>query len=280
MLRCRLFILRLNRHDVLRAIPIFIKAGCFLLDISSTSLDARLQNISLQATRGQWWFLLGANGAGKSSLLSVIAGLEPAFSGSVSLDGTDIRNISLSKLASARCLVTQAYSTEFSISVTELFSFFTDISICPDLIEQHLDLSTLLNKSFSRLSGGEKQRVHLARNLMQVWPMVEQGEALILLDEPLQQMDIKHQFETLRLFAELQSLGNLLVMSHHDLNHAMLYASHACLLKAGKLIQAGPQQQVLTQTNLEQIFEQRFTKIIDKTTSQSYLIGTPDPRQM
>lgn len=229
---------------------------------------------------GQWWFLLGANGSGKSTFLSVIAGLEPAFSGSVNLNGTEVRDISVSQLASTRCLVTQAYSTEFSISVAELFSFFTEISVCPDLIEQHLDLSTLFNKSFSRLSGGEKQRVHLARNLMQVWPMIEQGKALILLDEPLQQMDIKHQFESLRLFAELQNLGNLLIMSHHDLNQAMLYASDACLLKAGKLIQAGQQQEVLTQTNLEYLFDQRFTQIIDKNTTQSYLISTPDSRQM
>jgi ABC-type hemin transport system ATPase subunit len=256
-----------------------------VLGLSSISLDARIQEVSLDLQLGQWWFLLGPNGAGKSSLLSVMSGTESAFSGTFNLHGNNIRDIPLAQLASARCLVTQSYSTEFSVSVAELFSFFAAVKFtsdtwCPSLIEKHLELSALLNKPFGRLSGGEKQRVHLARNLLQVWPMIEQGKALILLDEPLQQMDIKHQYQALKLFAQLKQMGNLLVMSHHDLNHAMMHASHVCLLKDGKVVQSGQQKQVLTVSNLERLFEQAFTQITDPKSLQSFLISAPESQQM
>lgn len=252
-----------------------------MLRLSSISLDARLRDISLELKLGQWWFLLGPNGAGKSSLLNVISGTESAFSGGLSFCDTDIREVSLAQLASARCLVAQSYSTEFSVSVAELFSFFAAVKLssktwCPPLIEQYLELHSLLTKPFGKLSGGEKQRVHLARNLLQVWPMIEQGKALILLDEPLQQMDVKHQYQALKLFAQLKQMGNLLVMSHHELNHAMVYASHACLLKDGMVVQSGQQKEVLTAYNLEQLFEQRFTEISHSNSTQSYLISAPD----
>jgi ABC-type cobalamin/Fe3+-siderophores transport system ATPase subunit len=106
--------------------------------------------------------------------------------------------------------------------------------------------------------------------------MIEQGKALILLDEPLQQMDVKHQYQALKLFAQLKQMGNLLVMSHHELNHAMVYASHACLLKDGMVVQSGQQKKVLTAYNLEQLFEQRFTEISHSNSTQSYLISAPD----
>ncbi|MBT1450133.1 ABC transporter ATP-binding protein [Glaciecola sp. XM2] len=247
-----------------------------MLSLSNITLDARLHDVSLQMQQGHWWMLLGANGAGKSSLLNLVAGIEHQYHGGIALNNESLQAHTFAELARVRCLVSQAYSSAFSITVSELLRFFTSIDALPALIESKLELSLLLTHDFDKLSGGEKQRVHLARNLMQVWPMIEQGKALILLDEPLQQLDVKHQFEVLSLFEALREKGNLLVMSHHDVNQAMHYATHACLLSHGRVIEAGKSSDVLTQSNVEGLYQQRFTKIKSENGEKSYLIAQPD----
>ncbi|WP_371195905.1 ABC transporter ATP-binding protein [Glaciecola sp. SC05] len=243
-----------------------------MLRFESVCLGKRLIDVNLHIECGQWWALLGSNGAGKSSLLTLAAALENPDAGSIKLADSLLSEVSLAQLAARRCLVTQSYRTEFSISVQEMLSFFTQINGIPALVEEHLEISSLLDSSFDILSGGEKQRVHLARNLMQVWPSIKNGEALVLLDEPLQQMDVRHQMHALALIKALQQLGNTVVMSHHDINQAMQHCSHACLIQAGKVVQAGAREQVVTLENMQSLYGQRFKMVQDQATKMQYIM--------
>jgi iron complex transport system ATP-binding protein/vitamin B12 transport system ATP-binding protein len=244
-----------------------------LLIIQSVSLINRLVEISLQANRQQWWMLLGPNGAGKSSLLTLAAGLESPSSGELMLDQQAYSDVTLGSLAVRRCLVTQAYRTEFSISVKEILWFFTHYPVIPDQIEQHLEIASLCEISFDSLSGGEKQRVHLARNLMQVWAAIEQGNALVLLDEPLQQMDIRHQIQALLLIEQIQQMGNTIVMSHHDINQTLQYASHACLIDNGQVMRQGAIDEVITLESMQILFSQSFRLIQDEALQSRYFVA-------
>lgn len=235
-----------------------------MLKFDSVSLAKRLVNVNLHINRAEWWALLGPNGAGKTSLLSLTAALEQPSAGAIEVMGVPLTKISIGAFSARRCLVSQAYRTEFSISVRELLRFFTQLDHVPELIERHLEVVSLIEKSFDKLSGGEKQRIHLARNLMQIWSSIETGSALVLLDEPLQQMDISHQVHALALIQEIQALGNAIVMSHHDINQTMQYCTHACLIKAGAIVQAGRREQVMTQANMETLFSQSFTILRDE----------------
>lgn len=243
-----------------------------MLRLESICLDTRLLQASLRIEYGQCWALLGPNGAGKSTLLSLAAGLEQPSAGRIHLNATNYNDISLLTLASQRCLVTQSYLTEFGISVHEMLSFFSDLDTVPAIIDQFLNIEALQNTAFDKLSGGEKQRVHLARNLMQIWPSIEHGHALILLDEPLQQMDIAHQIKALKLINWATERGNAVVMSHHEINQAMQYCSHACLLKAGRVVGAGTIKDVLTLSKMKCLFSQDFKVLNDKANAIEYFM--------
>ena len=246
-----------------------------MLELNKVSLSARLQDASLQCKRSEWWTLLGPNGAGKSTLLSLASGILPANSGSLCLDGINFDDLSLSALAASRCLVTQSYRTEFGVSVAEALYFFTGMRVIPERLEQYLEIEALKNKSFERLSGGEKQRVHLARNLMQVWHQIESGNALVLLDEPLQQMDIRHQAATLSLIKSIQVMGNLIVMSHHDINQSLEYSTHLCLLKNGQIHQQGIAKEIVNKEALEHLYSQAFRLLKDDASSVEYYVVAP-----
>lgn len=244
-----------------------------MLRFDSVSLDARLYDISLSLDAGQWWTLLGPNGAGKSTLLSLAAGLEKASSGEVSIGGRPLSQIDIGHLSEYRCLASQFYRSEFNISVRESFLFFNGFCDIPGLIESHLEVACLLDKVVESLSGGEKQRVHLARNLMQLWPRIELGKALILLDEPLQQMDVSFQAKALELISKLHQLGNTIVMSHHDINQAVQHSTHICLIKDGRIFDDGDTHAVVTLDKLQTLYSHTFQLVKNEHNNRAYFIS-------
>ncbi len=250
-----------------------IAKGKVLLELNALTLSPRLLDVSLRCDRGQWWTLLGPNGAGKSTLLSLVAGVISPSSGSVLLDNRALGDIGLNALASRRCLVTQSYRTEFAISVAETLYFFTRSRDIPELLEKSLEIKPLLNKAFESLSGGEKQRVHLARNFMQIWQAITKGNALILLDEPLQQMDIRHQVTTLDLIRLLQNMGNIIVMSHHDINQSAQYSTHVAFLKHAQLLAQGSATEVINKDSLGSLYDQAFIVIPREQQSAGYYLA-------
>lgn len=240
-----------------------------MLTLTQVSLGQRVKDIDLRCEGGQFIHLLGPNGAGKSTLLSLIAGLERPECGYVYINDVQSETLSNEFLASFRCFQQQQHSTPFALSVSEVLAFFGHAAALPDDILAALDIGALLHRPFHRLSGGEQRRVQIARSLMQVWPAITSGTALILLDEPIQGLDFKHQHTLFALLSELAENGNLVVCSHHDLNLAYRYASMVCLLKEGKLVMSGKPDVVMHGDNLSQIFDCR-TQVI--TTEQNQLI--------
>jgi ABC-type cobalamin transport system ATPase subunit len=245
-----------------------------MLDIIDLSLPKRLSEINVSAQAGQVVHVLGANGAGKSSLLSVLSGMTPFDRGRIEVQHQSLESFSLPQLASFRCLQEQQQSTAFSISVQESLAFFAPQLLFPEMLEHALEIAPFMVRKLDELSGGESRRVQIARALWQIWPAVERGEGLILLDEPVQGLDFRHQHLLFSLLQQLALKGNVIIVNHHDLNLCQQYAHRVWLMKKGKLVLQGSVEEVLQDRALVSVFDCEIRSIIDAQGNklfQSYL---------
>ncbi|MGQ8366718.1 ATP-binding cassette domain-containing protein [Glaciecola sp. 1036] len=242
------------------------------LSATNLTLNNRLDNISVHFKPGEYWHLLGANGSGKSSLLQVLSGLENDFLGEVLIQNKRLSAYSAFELSDFYTLVTQHYESDFGISVKEAFEFFNATAELPEEVEKVLQVKILLNKPLKQLSGGERQRVHLARNINQVWPSLKNGQGILLLDEPTQQLDPYFQVNVLNLLKYIVKLGNLVVQSHHDVNQTLNYADKVILLDKGKVFRLGETDKVVTPVNMTSLYNQEFREIADPSLAKGYLL--------
>jgi iron complex transport system ATP-binding protein len=164
-----------------------------------------LNDINLSFEPGRISMILGPNGSGKSSLLKIFSGAESNFNGKVYYDGIDLTTISNESLAKKRAVLSQQSHLQFPLQVKEVvmmgryphFSFQPtkqDEEIYVEVISK-LKLNHLQNRNYLTLSGGEKQRVHFARVLAQLWSIPENENRYLFLDEPLNSLDINFQQE-------------------------------------------------------------------------------------
>lgn len=243
-----------------------------MLRADQLHLTARLADISFSLLPGQVVHVLGPNGAGKSSLLSVLAGLVPPDKGAISLYGKNLNEYALVELAGRRTLMEQQLHTAFSLSVQESLSFYSASPDIPDELEAALEIRAFLSRSLNHLSGGERRRVQLCRGLMQIWPTIMRGEGLLLLDEPVQGLDFAHQHKLCRLLGSLAARGNMVVVSHHQLNLAQMYAQRVWLMSEQRIVADGHTDEVLQQHQLEEVFQCRVRIGLD--SEQNKLIQT------
>jgi len=232
-----------------------------MLELVNVSTKGRIEQVNLLLTQGQYWHLLGPNGSGKSSLMSILAGILSTDDGQVILNEQLLDSQALPLLARQRCFLQQQQISSFDIPLQQLLEFYTQQSRLPEELELCLNLNTLLSKPLSTLSGGQQQRFNIARCLMQVWPNIQAGRALILLDEPCQQLDINYQFQLLNLLGRFSACGNLVIVTSHDINQSYRHASHVALLKNNVIHAHGIAREVLSMDNLENVFEHRFIEI-------------------
>ncbi|MFT5313396.1 MAG: vitamin B12 transport system ATP-binding protein [Paraglaciecola sp.] len=245
-----------------------------MLRLSNISLHQRLNDVNVSAQAGQVIHVLGANGAGKSSLLWVLSGLTPFDRGTIEVQQQDIGDFSLPQLASFRCLQEQQQNTAFPITVQESLEFFAPQGPFPKRLEQALEIEPFMARKLDELSGGENRRVQIARALWQIWPAIERGAGLILLDEPIQGLDFRHQHLLFTLLQQLALKGNVIIVNHHDLNLCQQYAHRVWLMKQGKLVLQGSVQEVLQEQALVSVFDCDIRSIIDPQGHklfQSYL---------
>lgn len=221
-----------------------------MIEIKNLSLPKRLTNINIATQAGEFVHILGANGAGKSSLLSALAGLIPIESGQVLFELNDkqqeIQQLSLPQLSRFRCFQEQQQQTPFDLTVQESLQFFANFQQLPDQLEAGLEIAPFLTRKIKSLSGGESRRVHIARVLLQIWPKLMEGEGLVLMDEPIQGLDFRHQHLLFQLLKCLSKLGNTIIVSHHDLNLCFTYSDHVWLMKHGEIFQSGINSDVMT----------------------------------
>ncbi|MCQ3972043.1 MAG: ABC transporter [Anaerolineae bacterium] len=213
------------------------------------SVEARkiIEAITLAVKPGEFVGLLGPNGSGKSSLLRTIYRLLKPDAGLITLDDENVWQLSAREAARRTAVVTQENPGEFDFSVYEMVLLgrnphkdLFDRNTLEDfrLVEEALarvDLSDLARRSFQTLSGGEKQRVLIARAL------VQQAKFLIL-DEPTSHLDIHYQLEILEL---IKSLGITTLAALHELNLAAYYCDRVYILKAGQVVASGSPEAVL-----------------------------------
>ena len=231
-----------------------------VISLCQLSIHQRLNNLTLNVLKGECVHIIGPNGAGKSTLLTAIAGLLNAFTGDVKLLNKPIAEWPLGALAPFRTLLAQQNEAVFAVTVKEYLSFFNhNATSVPDILENALEITRFLAIPINKLSGGERQRVEICRALLQVWSAIESGQAIILLDEPLQGLDIRHQYSLMALCNLLCRKGNTIILSSHDLALSANYSNRVLLLKAGESIQYGAPEEVLTPDNLEIAFDCHFT---------------------
>jgi len=230
-----------------------------------------VDGVSLKAEPGKMLGLLGPNGSGKSSLLRLLAGLRKAHSGTVSLDGKDLRSIKRNAIARRVALVEQHANTESNVKVRDVVKLGriphhpplggwtkADDEVVDGALAR-VGMSDRHEQYWQSLSGGERQRVHIARALAQ-------APTEMLLDEPTNHLDIQHQIELLRLISDI-SLTSIIAI--HDLNHAAMFCDHLVVLEKGRVVAHGTPDEVLTQQLLRDVFH------VEATVSPSPHHGKP-----
>ena len=230
-----------------------IKADNLVWKIGSKTI---VNGVSFAVEPGKMLGLLGPNGSGKTSLLRLLTGLKRPHSGRVALDGRDISTFRRRAIAQRIAFIEQHATTNANLKVIDvvklgrfphrsMFSGWTakdDAAV--NLALERTEMTAMRNALWQSLSGGEKQRTHLARALAQ-------SPTELILDEPTNHLDVHHQIGLLRLVSDL-SLTSIIAL--HDLNHAAMFCDQLLVLQAGKVVASGPPEKVMTRDLLRDVF--------------------------
>ncbi|WP_320198036.1 ABC transporter ATP-binding protein [Agrobacterium sp. rho-13.3] len=215
-----------------------------------------VKNVSLDIIPGEFLGIVGPNGSGKTSLMSLMSGLRKSRSGVVMLDGQDIQGLNRRDIARAVALVEQQAETQERINARQAVELgrtphlgaLSPWSLSDDaIVDQALrdvDAQHLVQRMWHTLSGGERQRLHIARALAQ------QPE-ILLLDEPTNHLDIGHQIALLHLVRK-QKLT--VAAALHDLNHAAMFCDRVAVMKGGQLVALGKPCSVFTADLIRDVF--------------------------
>lgn len=231
-----------------------------------------LSDVDLSIGPGELVGLLGPNGVGKSSLLAAMAGELAWVTGTVQIDGLNLEQLSALEQAQRRVVVTQQANLNFDLRVRDVLNMgaYPYPQVNQLLLDQWLmralsfaDLLSLQECLYTELSGGEQQRVQLARALVQCFAIEHHnGVAYLLLDEPLANLDPRHQVQFMQVLEQLvcsAQIGVLIVV--HDLNVAARHCHRLVLLSEGRVIASGLPSDVLTPVALKQAFGLDWTVI-------------------
>ena len=221
-----------------------------------------LAGVSLRLAAGEVLGVLGANGAGKTSLLATLAGELPAGGGRVALDGRPLAQWRTEALARRRAVLPQSPSLAFDLDVRTVVEMggypFPELAppALAALAARALalaDAQALAARRYGTLSGGEQQRVQFARTLVQL--LAGGGYRVLFLDEPTASLDPRHQIAVLQAVQALARQEGVAVLAVlHDVNLAAAWCDRLLLLAAGRVAAQGAPQQVLTPHGLEAVY--------------------------
>jgi iron complex transport system ATP-binding protein len=222
---------------------------------------AILSHVSLAATPGRLLVLVGPNGAGKSTLLGALAGRIRPDAGYVTLDGLPLTAWEPRALARRRAMLSQRVDLAFGFTAREVVMLGRSPHVPDTVRDEAIAVAALRaahawelrDRRYTALSGGEQQRVQLARVLAQVWQGGPQG-AWLLLDEPEAGLDIAHQHFILRRARACAAMGLGVIAVLHDLNLAARYADDVAVLAGGALLRHGAPGEALDTALLSEIY--------------------------
>lgn len=222
-----------------------------------------LHGVDLTAAAGKLTAIIGPNGSGKTTLLRAMTGELQPTRGTVTLNGADMAALPPEVLARRRAVLPQQSALSFPFTVTEVLRIGLIAHALSDAESRALiraalckvDLPDHAGRFYQELSGGEQQRVQLARALVQVWqPVGDQGPRWLLLDEPVSSLDIAHQLAVMRLARDYAQAGGGVIAVMHDLNLTAMFADHVLLMQQGAALAEGPVETVLTDHLLSQAY--------------------------
>lgn len=218
------------------------------------------ENVNLSVEQGDSVCILGANGCGKTTLFNCIAGNFKLAKGSILIDGKPIESYSVTELAKTIGIVYQEHSVAFPYTSLEvvrmgrtpyLGMFQTPGQEDTDMaygIMEEMGIAHLAEKPYSRISGGQRQLVLIARTLCQ-------NPKAILFDEPTSHLDFKNQALVMKTLRNLSDKGMTIIMTSHSPAHAWQVSNKTVLMGKGGIIDQGPPRQVMTGENLEKTYD-------------------------
>lgn len=218
-----------------------------------------LEKTSLSIQKGRLTSFIGPNGAGKSTLLSIMSRLIKTDSGEITVDGQEIGACKSNDLAKKISILKQTNQINIRLTIKDLVSFgrfpysqgkLTDedwVHINQAL--SYMKLDDLKDKYLDQLSGGQCQRAFIAM-------IIAQDTDYIFLDEPLNNLDMKHSVEMMKLLKRLvEDFGKTVVVVIHDINFASVYSDHIVALKNGRIVKEGPAEEIIETAVLEDIYD-------------------------
>ncbi|MBU1196450.1 MAG: ABC transporter ATP-binding protein [Proteobacteria bacterium] len=235
-----------------------------------------LKDISLELHKGEILSIVGPNGTGKTSLLKCITGIHKPDCGTIMINGQDLCKMHRRNRAKSVGYVPQNSPSKFPITVFDVVlmgrrPYMTWRPLNEDLkkvayIIESMNLKEFALRDFDQLSGGQKQKVLLAR-------AVAQDTDYLLLDEPTSSLDLKHQLEVLELLSSLVTENNAAVMlAMHDLNLASRFSHRIVMLNKGQIICSGTPQQVMKTENIRSVYG--VEAIIKQNNGYPYVLPT------
>jgi iron complex transport system ATP-binding protein len=250
-----------------------------------------VDNASLSIVPGRLTAVIGPNGAGRSTLLRVIAGELASTEGHVCLDDVDIRDVSVARLATRRSVVSQSTTLSFAFTVLEVVMLGatvpgfgirdTGAAVAAREALHAVGLANFETRMLNELSGGERQRVHIARALCQLAtaPRLGSEPSALLLDEPTASLDLKHQGDVLTVIKEQSLKGRAVMLVIHDLNLAAAFADEIVLMADGRIVGKGKPDDVLNEDLLSHTFGCRL-RIVTSNDRGRFVLPAAITRRM
>ncbi|MDO3681881.1 iron ABC transporter ATP-binding protein [Paenibacillus ehimensis] len=218
-----------------------------------------VDQVSVKVNKGSITAFIGPNGAGKSTLLSMMSRLLTRDEGEVWIEGKEIGQYKSGELAKKISILKQSNHIGIRLTVRELVSFGRfpysqgkltkeDWAYVDEAI-RYMELEDMQHKYIDQLSGGQRQRAYIAM-------VIAQNTEYILLDEPLNNLDMKHSVQIMKVLRRLvDELGKTIVIVIHDINFASCHADYIVALKDGKLVREGPTAEIIEESVLKDIYD-------------------------
>ncbi|OZT14028.1 iron ABC transporter ATP-binding protein [Priestia aryabhattai] len=218
-----------------------------------------IDDVSVQIHKGKITSFIGPNGAGKSTLLSMISRILKRDEGEILLEGHDVMNSKSNELAKKISILKQTNHLTMRLTIRELVSFGRfpysqgklkkeDIAYIDEAIA-YMELEEMQHKYIDELSGGQRQRAYIAM-------VLAQNTDYILLDEPLNNLDMKHSVQIMKVLRRLvDELGKTIIIVIHDINFASCYSDYIVALKSGQLIKHGVTAEIIKEDVLLDVYD-------------------------
>ncbi len=220
---------------------------------------AVVENVNVNIHRGKITSFIGPNGAGKSTLLSMVSRLLDADTGEVLLDQQNTRKMKSNEFSKRVSILKQSNFMNARLTIRELVSFgryphskgrlnAEDINFIDQALE-YMGLVDIQHSYLEELSGGQRQRAFIAMT-------IAQDTDYVLLDEPLNNLDMKHSVQIMKILRRLvDDLGKTVIIVLHDINFASVYSDRIVALKEGRIVKDGPTDEIINSDSLREIYD-------------------------